>query len=150
MDYHAIAIRLIGRSPLSAALIAVQTRGRKAGLRKTTATTLRQKSRARLNKLLSLRGAEAIIHLYSELGLGDVTKPFRTPVITWNPRLDMRSLGAACETLIQRWKATRKVAEIGKGPTVVCMLPQGSLDALKSSGLAALLEIEGLGEPRQS
>lgn len=142
VDYDAIAIRVIGRSPLACALIAVQVTGRKTGLKKTNATTLMHKSKTRLNSEILQARAEAILHLYSEYGLGTVRKEYGVPVIHWNPRLNMFRLGEACRQLWKQWRAAKKVDEIGKGKTVVCMMPSGSLEALKSTGLAKTLEIE--------
>lgn len=142
IDYHAIAIRLVGRSPLAASLVAVQLRGRKAGLRKTTLKTLQHKALSRLKFSLSQQKAEAIFHLYSELGIGSVAKEYRQPVVHWNPRLDMHCLGRACDELTHQAKSAQQIAAIGKGPTVVCLLPEGSLAVLKQVGLAQTLEIE--------
>lgn len=142
IDYYAIAIRLTARSPLACSLIAVQTSGRKVGLKKTNATTLMHKARTCLKSEITNDQAEAILHFYSEYGLGSIGKSYGTLLIHWNLRLDMFKLGEACAQLRQQWHAARKVDEVGKGKTVVCMLPAGSLDALQSTGLAKTLEIE--------
>jgi len=142
IDYYAIAIRLTGRSPLATSFLAVQTAGRKTGLKKTNTTTLRHKAKTCLKVEISEARAEAILHLFSEFGLGSIGKSYGEIYIQWNPRLDMFKLGEACSKLRQQWHAARKVEDVGKGKTVVCMLPSSSLAALTSTGLAKTLEIE--------
>ncbi len=142
IDYDAIAIRVIERSLRACALIAVQIMGRKTGIKKTNATTLMHKSKTRLNSEITNYQAEAILAIYSEFGLGMVRRYYGVLEICWNPRLDMFRLGEACRQLWRQWQATKKVDEIGKGKTVVCMMPSGSLAALVATKMANTLEIE--------
>ncbi len=142
IDYHALAIRLLSASPLACALLAVQTESRKIGLSKTSVKTLIHKAKELLGKRITLGTAEGILHIYSEHGIGAVATAFGTPEIHWNPSLDMKALGEACRDLRQRWRAVRNDEGIGRGKTVVCMLPSSSLKALQSTELAKLLEIE--------
>ena len=142
IDYQAIAICIMGRSPLAATLIRVQVIGRKVRLGKTTRLTLVHKAKRFFNKAITNSEADAFMHFYSEMGLGYVAYEYGTPVLIWNPRLKLHLLGEHLATLRRGMIATREIEVIGKGPTVVCMLPKGSLNALMRTGLAKKLEIE--------
>jgi len=144
-DYHAIAIHLVGRSPLAAALLAIHMRNRKTGIRRTSARTFRDKAKRVFRNPLPRHRVDSILQLYSEFGLGRTERRYGELNILWNSRTDIRVLGSCCDELWTACRAARKVEDIGKGITVVCMLPQASLDALQQTGLAKLLEIENVG-----
>jgi hypothetical protein len=54
----------------------------------------------------------------------------------------MFRLGEACRKLWRQWQATKKMDEIGRGKTVVCMMPAGSLAALGATKMAKTFEIK--------
>lgn len=143
IDYEAIANQLEARSAVGAYFLRIHTRGRKVGMRRTTWLTVRDKVASRMPAIDQSK-AERVLHIFSELGLGRVLTRYSRQEIEWNPSLDIRRLGRCLMERSRQRKRLKEIEHLRKGPSVVCLMPSGSFDALLATGLAATMEIERL------